>query len=255
MDTVYVSSNPHICGRRCVWGFCAGEKFHHVIDVWDKNWNDELGTVLPMDVSIEALKAFYRYPGKRLIIHYLQPHAPYLTCRTVGFRKPSLEERDLFHLHHPLKNTMRYRTWLRLRTVINYITINLFDVGKGPAWKLGELMGLPPESPLDACRRIYGVEGLRRCYVENLRGVLEASTPLIKDLLSSGADVVITSDHGEFLGERWSYGHWPRSKRPILRLVPWFRVHRVKKVVGNVRYSLVKRLHRRLSKTISLDEA
>lgn len=246
-DTVYVSSNPHICGKQCVWGFCAGEKFHHVVDVWDRYWNEELGTVLPMDVTIEALKAFYRYPGKRLIIHYLQPHAPYLTCRTGGFLKPTLDKRDLFYLHHPLKNTLRYRAWLKMRTVINYISINLFDMGKGIAWKLGELMNLPPESPLDACRRLYGVEGLRRCYLENLIKVLEASTPLVDDLLSLGAEVVITSDHGEFLGERWSYGHWPGSKRPILRIVPWFKVDKVRKVVRSTRYSLTKRIVKRVS--------
>ena len=84
--------------------------------------------------------------------------------------------------------------------------------------------------------------GPRECYIQNLIRILEASTPLIDDLISPGLEGVITSGHGEFLRERWSYGHWPGSKRPILRLVPLFRVNRVKKVFRSLKYRLVKGL-------------
>ncbi|MBN1796642.1 MAG: hypothetical protein JW804_08215, partial [Sedimentisphaerales bacterium] len=64
----------------------------------------------------------------------------------------------------------------------------------------------------------HGVEGLKRCYEENLRRALDAVRFLVEHL--SGR-VVVTSDHGELLGERGLYGHGAGSDEPILREVPW----------------------------------
>jgi hypothetical protein len=34
--------------------------------------------------------------------------------------------------------------------------------------------------------------------------------------------IVVTADHGDMLGEKGLYAHWPGSKEPILKEVPWF---------------------------------
>ena len=56
---------------------------------------------------------------------------------------------------------------------------------------------------MDAIRRIYGVKGLRKAYLENLRLVLEHVAVLMDRALkiNPSAKVIITADHGELLGE------------------------------------------------------
>ena len=70
LDTVYVTANPFV--NR------FSSSFYKVISVWDSGWDEDLGTVLP-EVMVEyALKAGSEYPDKRLIIHFIQPHYPYI---------------------------------------------------------------------------------------------------------------------------------------------------------------------------------
>lgn len=66
---------------------------------------------------------------------------------------------------------------------------------------------LPPASPMDALRRRYGVNDLRRAYRENLIIVLEHVTRLCYELLhyKPAGQIVITADHGELLGEKGRY--------------------------------------------------
>jgi hypothetical protein len=79
-DTVYVTANPQL--YRIENGIRDDEpinaSFHERIDVWKDQWHDEHRTVMPGDVTEAALKAAEQYPDERLIVHYLQPHAPYI---------------------------------------------------------------------------------------------------------------------------------------------------------------------------------
>lgn len=72
-DTVYVTANPTL--RQ------IGEintTFHAVVDVWNTDWDSDLCTVPPAPVTDRAIDAAKRYPNKRLIVHYLQPHYPFI---------------------------------------------------------------------------------------------------------------------------------------------------------------------------------
>jgi hypothetical protein len=69
-DTVYVTANPHA-------DQLPSETFHHIDFLLD-HWNSEIGTVLPSDVREAAIDANREYPSKRLIVHFMQPHRPYL---------------------------------------------------------------------------------------------------------------------------------------------------------------------------------
>ena len=77
-DIIYISSNPYISNYEVLKGFKGSDHFFKVEDVWDYAWNDELGTVLPEDVTKVALKMKEKYPHKRMIIHYMQPHEPFI---------------------------------------------------------------------------------------------------------------------------------------------------------------------------------
>lgn len=76
LDTVYVTANPQLY-RHSDW---VDVSFHDVIHVWQKEgWDEEYQTVLPETTTAHALDAARSYPNKRLLVHYIQPHYPFLT--------------------------------------------------------------------------------------------------------------------------------------------------------------------------------
>lgn len=220
-DVVYVSANPYINSERTVEGFWGAEHFFKVIDVWKGDWDNDRGTVPPERVTRRTLQSIRDYPGKRMIIHYLQPHAPYLGFGSdcMGFPVPDTErQRVLQGISAGGKHSRREKFFARLRLKIRRIR----GLGNHPDWVLAQLLCLPPRSPMDAVRRRYGKRGLRRAYEENLSIVLTEVARLIPYL--KGA-VVITSDHGEYLGEDRSYSHLQGSEHAILRDIPWWSLH------------------------------
>ncbi|MDS0282276.1 hypothetical protein [Haloarcula onubensis] len=81
-DTVYVTANPQYYRHRDV----LGTTFHAVVDVWkEEGWDEELKTVPPEVTTKHAIEAAERYPDKRLLVHYIQPHYPFLTERGQPF--------------------------------------------------------------------------------------------------------------------------------------------------------------------------
>lgn len=70
-DTVYVSANPHTSLE-------AGDAFHHVVELWELSFDDEAGVVLPETVRDAAIEAHTDYPDKKLIVHFMQPHGPFI---------------------------------------------------------------------------------------------------------------------------------------------------------------------------------
>lgn len=79
-DVVYITANPyfHISEFKDLTGREPEEVFHCVFDVYESEWNQELGTVLPESVLEESLTAEKLFPEKRKIIHFMQPHLPFL---------------------------------------------------------------------------------------------------------------------------------------------------------------------------------
>lgn len=69
-DTVWVTANP--------WVSKFGEGLYDIVDVWDEGWDEELQTVLPETVRDAAISAQERYPDKRLVVHFMQPHYPFI---------------------------------------------------------------------------------------------------------------------------------------------------------------------------------
>lgn len=71
-DTVYVNANPYIPRLDLDEG-----TFHAVVDTLGE-WDTELQTVRPETVANAARSAHEQYPDKRLIVHFMQPHAPFI---------------------------------------------------------------------------------------------------------------------------------------------------------------------------------
>lgn len=92
-DIVYISGNPYVRTE------LDRDQFHAVIDVWEDDWDHEDNTVQPAVMADRTLEAAERYPDKRLVSHFLQPHYPFIGEQTLGEQQvfPSRE--------HALGNT------------------------------------------------------------------------------------------------------------------------------------------------------
>jgi hypothetical protein len=227
-DVIYVSGNPYINSKIQIKGFDARRHFYKIIDVWDFGWDEDLGTVPPENINKITLSLVPKFPQKRFIIHYLQPHSPYISRKfqTIGFPKPNPR-------HGQILTGIRTYPAKKCFGVLANLVGNLpvkANIRK-KLWELRELLGLPPATPMDDIRRKYGVNGLREAYRENLIIVLEHVAKLCDELLyyKPSGRIVITSDHGELLGENGKYGHEIRDLHTLE--VPWLIVKSVKRKV------------------------
>ena len=74
-DTVYVTASPMLSRHRDT----VHTQFHDGINVWrEEGWDDKYRAVLPQVVTQATLQAREQYPNKRLLVHYLQPHYPFI---------------------------------------------------------------------------------------------------------------------------------------------------------------------------------
>lgn len=182
-DTVYITANPHV-------KYVGENVFHEVIEKPIKEWDAEKMTVKPTIVTEAALNAYEKYPNKRLIIHYMQPHDPPLGPTA----KELKEEIDLIG---PVPEQLSY------------------DQPGGTRYLHALARG---EISLDKARKAYR---------ETLQIVLTDVKYLIRNLDGKS---VITADHGELFGETpypllgKLYGHYFHPRTPELCKVPWFHV-------------------------------
>ena len=76
-DTVYITANP--VPRVKKWcKIDLDEIFHEVIDVWEKDWDEDYNTVRPEPVKKSIINAHKKYPNKRILGHFIQPHQPFI---------------------------------------------------------------------------------------------------------------------------------------------------------------------------------
>lgn len=216
-DIVYVSANPYVNSYGFSFeGFKATDHFRKIIDVWDRSWDEDWGTVLPHKVNKATLQINENFSSKRLIIHYMQPHAPYLCLDKDLMGIGKKDETD--------KETDKGKSFLKNKTK------NIFNVfysrfeklfGRGSAWKIRETLNLPPIGPIDATLREVGLKGLKKAYRKNLTIVMKSVKELCGEFTGK---IIITSDHGELLGENNDFGHRSGSSSPFLLEVPHLKL-------------------------------
>lgn len=185
-DTVYVTANPqHVVHD------LEGE-FHKIVDVWETNWNSELGTVHPQAVTEQAIETHQNYPRKRLLVHYMQPHYPFIG--------PTGQQ---------LPTTSKFETHRREAQGENEDVAGVDDI-----WTLLEYGEVSKQKVVSA-------------YKENL----ELTFPHIQTLLDNiDGKTVVTSDHGNLYGERIfpffskKYGHPTSIHARNLVEIPWLIV-------------------------------
>ena len=184
-DTVYVSANPQVTVH-------TDDAFHAVVNVWESDWDDTHNTVRPREMVRRTLEAAERYPDKRVIAHFIQPHYPFIG----EFGQEYIEKQAGIELSRRMANggTAESDHW------------NVWDL-----LKQGQLRA-------DVVRRAYRENlGLALPHVRELGHELDGKT-------------VVTADHGNLFGERLGpagirvYGHPEGIYAEDLVTVPWFEM-------------------------------
>jgi len=187
-DTVYISANPHTDRT------LDESVFHAVIRSYNKDTftDRELDELHPERIRQIATEQYSNYNDKRIIVHFMQPHAPYLGPHAENIRKRLSEEGIEF----------------------------VRQAGERPDSVYKHLM--------EAARQddVVDSESLQTCYVENVNIVLREVEKLLQTF---DGKTVVTADHGEMLGEPEQapsngdvFSHPGQMYVPELRYVPWF---------------------------------
>lgn len=69
-EIVYVAGNPMVSLHK-------PETFHELVEIWRDGWDAKENIIRAEPVTKAAIEARERHPNKRLVIHYMQPHAPF----------------------------------------------------------------------------------------------------------------------------------------------------------------------------------
>jgi hypothetical protein len=79
-DYVYVSANPQFSDWKFekLTGRAPEDTFHSIFKTFNTDWDEEKNTVLPEDTIQDALTAQKLFPDKKIIVHFLPPHYPFI---------------------------------------------------------------------------------------------------------------------------------------------------------------------------------
>lgn len=166
-DIVYISANPFVSPDSLKKNVGKEDPFVDVYDVYNTDWSDEEGTVPPENVIKHVRSAEKLFPDKKKIIHFMQPHWPFVGGDLNAEGLGGVDKQDV---------------WSKSRRGV---------LDKDEVWK---------------------------AYKENLEYVM-SYVDEAADILSG--KTVVTSDHGNLVGEYNLYGHPSKGKVRQLREVPW----------------------------------
>jgi hypothetical protein len=198
-DTVYVTANPK--GLKVdMPGRYEDEQqtFYQTISLLDE-WDPETHTVMPGDMTKRTLRIQEQFPDKRLLIHFVQPHLPY-----IGERAREVQSKMNISIGGWETEGLDYT---EMDAEIEKEKVS-FDAIQNPEYDLT-------------------VDDFRRMYDETLEVTLSSVEELVDGLEGKTA---ITADHGEAFGERAFpfperiYGHPKRRRLYSLCIVPWIQI-------------------------------
>ena len=167
-----------------------------------------MGTVHPRDVNKASIISIDLNRKKRFIIHYMQPHSPYIYYG--GLQSHT----------HPIQTLQQNVSPANEFSFFSKIARRFLS--QESIWKICKNLGRQPTWDLGKLYLKYGREGILKGYKEDLILVSGYVKKLID--LYSNKKIIITADHGERLGERGNYGHGGK-RESVLVEVPWLEIH------------------------------
>lgn len=195
-DILYISGNPYCnskgpiseCMRqsyRC--SFSGRNHFKKVYDAWETCFNEELNTINAQKLSNLAISVGAVNKEKKMIVHFLQPHRPYVAIKDEKKYKPRTKDGTNFSDEEMMNQYNKV-------------------VSNGDTWFFND--------PLYKAHKniLFDVYKLNIVYV----------APYVLAIIKyfKNKKIIVTSDHGEAFGEdgRWQHGG---PSHPILNHVPW----------------------------------
>lgn len=172
-DVVLVTANPWFSPETLPDIIDRKSPFHTIFHSYQDKWNEEERVVLPEGIVEDVRTAKKLFPDKKLLIHFMQPHQPFIgkEIGSGGHKKAPPE----------------------LKQDLNNI------------WTEAE-------------QGIHNSKEIWQAYKHNL----EYSMPKVEELVEKlEGKTVITSDHGNLVGEGGLYGHPCGKNYEALRKVPW----------------------------------
>lgn len=82
-ETVYITANPQITKVKT--------EFAEIIPLWESDWDNEYQTVMPKSVVEATLRAHEEHPDKRLWVHFVQPHIPFIGETSESLSQPEFQ--------------------------------------------------------------------------------------------------------------------------------------------------------------------
>ena len=192
---------------------CKGdlnEYFYKIINVWEYGRDKEYGLVYPETMCDETEKYMKKYPNKKIITNFFQIHDPYIYFLERG------EKSVMFH--------GGAKEWTRqMNKYVNLKRLASKFLSDETIWSWRKRFGSVQPGSLSALWMKYGRQGIRNAYVYDLRYVIS----YIKLVMTRNPNkrYVITSDHGERLGEKGNYGHGGKREESVVE-VPWFEIQK-----------------------------
>lgn len=193
-DVVYVSANAFT-------EFLRDGAVHHAIKTY-ADCESLMAGRLPEHVTDVALQAHREYPDKRIIVHYMQPHEPYIGESADNLRAELSEQHGIDF--SAIKGTR----------------------GEIPTGEVEESSG--PSSLLMAGHDGYlSADEVYQVYLDTLRECLPEVERLVNEI---DGKAVVTADHGELLGDKQSiignvgWSHPTGCWHPAVRTVPWISI-------------------------------
>ena len=157
---------------------------------------------------------------RRVIIHFMQPHAPYKDAPVTDELREIL---DLTLNAFPLKRR-KIRLFNFRKCVGKFIdkSETLSKTLRLVRWEIKKLMKMKPIDMHEFYWRNYSVKEIKKLYEGNLIWVLKEVKRIAKLCKKLKLHLVVTSDHGEALGENGYFFHYPENRRnPVVRVVPF----------------------------------
>ena len=180
-----INQTAYVCASPFSDSMLNAVNFEFLDEVWKYAWDDDIGTVPASVVTDRAIKVGREMSPNRLLIHYMQPHVPFV---------------ELSELTSGMS-----------------VSKGGFALGKSSGGFF-EVNDLWDELKFGNVSKSDIIEGC----VSNLKYVLSDVKALTENLNSTST--IITADHGNSFGEWGVYGHPMRMPLSSIRRVPWVTI-------------------------------
>jgi len=181
--------------------------FKKIIDVWDFGFEKEIGMSHPKTICDEMMKILEENSDNKIMAKFWQIHDPYLYFRSKKtYQKEDYVREDKWEKQYKFAS---------LLSLLNKFVSNL------TIWRIKKLLGIKPVTGLYYVWYEHGKEGIIKGYKEDLKLTLNC----IKEVIDRYPEkkFVITSDHGELLGEGGNFGHSKNEHKEEITSVPWYQ--------------------------------